>query len=385
METRENNSNMLTNFQNKDTEIEAFFDELPQDVLYAACRGLDMQLHPMAYVSDQLMVLRQTNACQNILADVGFYSLEGILPESVCETIRQCIRTHTEQKISLQMRDIRWEVHIVPTGQGAMLVFTPAVHQQVGVTMAAARFRECAQNLLFQAKDLDRENPEKAANTRQQAMRILRQVNHIQMLFGTPEPMRWRECYACAMVRDIVQQLQERGVHAVMRISEEEIIFHGDERLIDAALMTLLSNSLRYGGTEKKVVLTVEQVGNSVSFGVLDYGEGLSDLALERMNDTWEKPDALVGGWGLGVPYARRIAAMHGGLLLFLRRQEGGTAAYLRIPLHVQQLDGMESGSDYQSFLISDICVLDVELSDALGTDAYRAEKKAVPVTDSLT
>ena len=240
--------------------------------------------------------------------------------------------------------------------------------------MAAARLRDCAQNLLFQAEDLDQENPEKAANTRQQAMRILRQVNHMQLLFGTPEPMRWGECQACAMVQDILQQLQDRGVDAVMREPEKEITFRGDERLISAALMTLISNSLRHGGAETKLVLTVEQVGNSVSFGVLDYGLGLSDLALERMNDTWEKPDALVGGWGLGVPYARRIAAMHGGLLLFLRRQEGGTVAHLRIPLHIEDLEGMESGSDYQTFLTSGIRISDVELSDALGTDIYRTE-----------
>lgn len=365
---------MSADLWGRETEMEIFFDGLPQDVLYAACRGLDAQLRPMAYVSDQLMVLRQTDSCRSILADVGFYSVEGILPGQVCETIRQCIRTKTDQKLPLQLRETRWELHIVPAGQGAMLVFAPAVQQQAGVTMAAARLRDCAQNLLFQAEDLDQENPEKAANTRQQAMRILRQVNHMQLLFGTPEPMRWGECQACAMVQDILQQLQDRGVDAVMREPEKEITFRGDERLISAALMTLISNSLRHGGAETKLVLTVEQVGNSVSFGVLDYGLGLSDLALERMNDTWEKPDALVGGWGLGVPYARRIAAMHGGLLLFLRRQEGGTVAHLRIPLHIEDLEGMESGSDYQTFLTSGIRISDVELSDALGTDIYRTE-----------
>ncbi|MGM9617236.1 sensor histidine kinase [Butyricicoccus sp.] len=374
METRKNNPDMSADLWGRETEIEVFFDGLPQDVLYAACRGLDAPLRPMAYVSDQLMVLRQTDSCRSILADVGFYSVEGILPDQVCETIRQCIRTKTDQKLPLQLRETRWELHIVPAGQGAVLVFAPAVQQQAGVTMAAARLRDCAQNLLFQAEDLDQENPEKAANTRQQAMRILRQVNHMQLLFGTPEPMRWGECQACAMVQDILQQLQERGVDAVMREPEKEITFRGDERLISAALMTLISNSLRHGGAETKLVLTVEQVGNSVSFGVLDYGLGLSDLALERMNDTWEKPDALVGGWGLGVPYARRIAAMHGGLLLFLRRKEGGTVAHLRIPLHIEDPEGMESGSDYQTFLTSGIRISDIELSDALGTDIYRTE-----------
>ena len=374
METKKNSPDMSADICGRDAEIEVFFDGLPQDVLYAAYRGLDAMLRPMAYVSEQLMVLRQTESCRTILADVGFYSVEGILPEQVCETIRQCMQTGTEQRLPLHLRENQWELHIVPAGQGALLVFAPAMKQQAGVTMAAARLRDCAQSVLFEAEELDQDHkPDKAANMRQQAMRILRLVNHMQLLFGTPEPMRWSECQACRMVQDMVRQLTDKGVHAVVR-AEKEIVFRGDERLICAALMTLISNSLRHGGTETKLVLSVEQVGNSVSFGVMDYGQGLSDAALERMNDTWEKADAVVGGWGLGVPYARRIAAMHGGMLLFVRRQEGGTAAYLRIPLHIEDAEGMESGSDYQTFLTSGIGVSDIELSDALGADAYRGE-----------
>lgn len=364
---------MLVNPGGKETELALFFDDLSQDVVYAACLGLDATLRPMAYVSDQLMVLRQTEACRSILADVGFYSIEGILPEQVCETIRQCIQTKTEQRLPVYLRETRWELHIVPAKQGAVLVFAPAGQQRVGVSMAAARLRDCAQNLLFQADELEQEQDiTRAANTRKQAMQILRQVNHMQLLFGTPEPMHWEECHACHMVQDMVQQLQERNVDAVMHGAEKEITFHGDERLICAALMTLVSNSLRHGGTDTKLILTVEQIGSSVSFGVLDYGMGLSDAAFERMNDTWEKQDALIGSWGLGIPYARRIAAMHGGMLLFLRRPEGGTAAYLRIPLCIKFEEGMESGSDYQTFLISGIRVADIELSDALDAEIYR-------------
>ena len=83
---------------------------------------------------------------------------------------------------------------------------------------------------------------------------------------------------------------------------------------------------------------------------------------------------APAGKHGLNAGHSKKQQRTVFGLLLFLRRQEGGTVAHLRIPLHIEDLEGMESGSDYQTFLTSGIRISDVELSDALGTDIYRAE-----------
>lgn len=372
METRRNDTDNIKNLQSINTEMDIFFDGLPQDVLYAACRGLDAFLHPMVYVSEQLMMLRQTESCKNILADVGFYSIEGILPEAACETIRQCIRTGTEQILPVSLQESRWELHIVPAGQGALLVFASSAQKQVGVTLAAARLRDSAQNLMVQADILEmKKMPDMAAQLRQQAMRILRQVNHMQLLAGSPEPMHWGECSACTILWNIVQQLKQKKIRVAVREPEEDIFFRADERLLSSALLTLISNSLRHVGIDTRLLLSAEKIGNSISFGVTDDGEGLSAEALERMNSTWQKQDAVFGSWGLGIPYARRIAAMHSGLLLFVRGKDCGTSAYIRIPLHTTEVDVMESGSSYQAFLTSGISAADIELSDALEAEAF--------------
>ncbi|MCD8355729.1 MAG: HAMP domain-containing histidine kinase [Clostridia bacterium] len=372
METKRNDTDNMKNLQSINTELDVFFDGLPQDVVYAACKGLDAFLHPMAYVSNQLMLLRQTESCKNMMADVGFYSLEGILPEAVCETIRQCIQTGTEQNLPVSLQERRWELHIVPAGQGALLVFASSAQQQVGVTLAAARLRDSAQNLMVQADLLGMKGmPDMAAQLRQQAMRILRQVNHMQLLAGSPEPMHWSECSACELMHDIVRQLEQKKIHVAVREPEKDILFRADRRLLSAAWLTLISNSLRHVGTDAHLLLSAEKVGNSISFGVTDDGEGLSEEALERMNSTWQKQDAVFGSWGLGIPYARRIAAMHSGLLLFVRGNECGTSAYIRIPLHTAEVDAMESGSGYRAFLASGISAADIELSDALEAEAF--------------
>ncbi|MDO4287358.1 MAG: ATP-binding protein [Eubacteriales bacterium] len=373
MKLEERNSDNFERAWGQRNGTKAFFDGLSRELLYAACKGLEAPLHPMAYVSDQLMVLRQTDTCCNLLADAGFYSIEGILPDAVCETIRQCIGTDTEQMIPVVLLEKQWEMRIIPAEQGALLVFAAAAQQQIGVTLAASHLRDSAQSLLLQADLLSMQNmPDAAAQLRLQAMRILRQVNHMQLLAGAPEMLHWEQCSARKLLNNVAEQLAAHDIHVILSAPQPDITFLADKNLLAAALLTLVSNSLRHGGPEVHVVLSAEKYGSSVSFGVADDGVGISAQALERMNDTWRRPDALPGRWGLGIPYARKIAAMHSGLLLFLQGKEGGTSAHLRIPLEAASADVLESGSDYQTMLASGVCAADIELSDVLEAAAYR-------------
>ena len=128
----------------RDAEIEVFFDGLPQDVLYAAYRGLDAMLRPMAYVSEQLMVLRQTHSCAALLAYGGFYSLREVLDPAACDAIQNSVRTGTAHTILLSLSGERWSMRIVPAEGQALLVFQCDVQHQVGVSMTAAGLRGSA-------------------------------------------------------------------------------------------------------------------------------------------------------------------------------------------------------------------------------------------------
>ena len=94
--------------------------------------------------------------------------------------------------------------------------------------------------------------------------------------------------------------------------------------------------------------------------------------ALARMDDSWRQLDALPGDWGLGVPYARRIAELHGGTLLFLRGAADGCRARLTLPLR-QEL-GLETVSGYQLNLAGSDAV-EVELSGVLELGASRTRE----------
>ena len=354
-------------------ETDAFFDMLPPELFAAVCRGVDAAMHPMALVSGELMVLRQTDACAGLLQEGAFYSLESVLQPSVCDSVRRSIQSRTEHTIAVMLAGQPWQMRIVPTDGGALLVFLRELSHQAGVSMAAARLRESASHLLLQADGLALGGMEEdACVLRREALRILRQANHAQMLSGAPEPMQWELCSTGELLHLAADQLARRGVKVSVQVSEE-VSLRADRGLQLSALMTLVSNSLRYGGEKVRIALRADRLedGDGVVFCVDDSGAGLSDEALMHMNNTWRRPDAEPGGWGLGIPYARRIAELHGGVLVFVHLPDGGCGARLSLPLHPE--DGLlGTETDYRMGLASGVSSADIELSDALEADAYR-------------
>lgn len=354
-------------------ETDAFFDMLPPELFAAVCRGVDAAMHPMALVSGELMVLRQTDACAGLLGEGSFYSLESVLQPCVCDSVRRSIQSRTEHTLAVMLAGQPWQMRIVPTDGGALLVFLRELSHQAGVSMAAARLRESASHLLLQADGLALGGMEEdACVLRREALRILRQANHAQMLSGAPEPMQWELCSTGDLLQLAADQLARRGVKVTAQVLEE-VSLRADKGLLLSALMTLVSNSLRYGGEQVRIALRADRLedGDGVMFCVDDSGAGLSDEALMRMNDTWRRPDAELGGWGLGIPYARRIAELHGGVLVFVRLPDGGCGARFSLPLYPE--DGLlGTETDYRMSLASGISSADIELSDALEADAYR-------------
>lgn len=361
----------------KAAETEAFFDGLTEGqrgtLLEAICRGLDAEQQPIALVSPQLMVLRQTRTCRNLLEDGVFYSIESVLEPGTCQIIRQCMETGAEQLLPVRIYGHQWDMRIVPTGQGALLLFRDSRPQQVGVTLAAARLRDSASHLLMQADLMDLDGMEKdGAMLRREALRILRQSNHMQLLFGAPEPLHWSECSSKKLLHRVREQLDARGVPAQVLTPQDDVLFRADEELLLAALMTLVSNSLRHGGADVQLLLYAQRDGKNLRLCVDDDGVGLSPQALARMNNTWRQTDAQVGSWGLGIPYARRIAALHGGMLMFVQREDGGCAARLYLPMQQTEILEMEAEDGYYMSSAAAVSAAEIELSDAQDAEQFR-------------
>jgi len=120
------------------------------------------------------------------------------------------------------------------------------------------------------------------------------------------------------------------------RIDEPAVpSFRSDEVLLGRVLRNLLTNALKFTA-EGEVRLSVREVGTDVELTVSDTGTGIPAELHERIfEEFYQVPGskALSGkGTGLGLPYARRLAAILGGALRVDSTPGEGSTFTLRLP-----------------------------------------------------
>jgi signal transduction histidine kinase/CheY-like chemotaxis protein len=105
-----------------------------------------------------------------------------------------------------------------------------------------------------------------------------------------------------------------------------------DETALTTILRNLLSNAIKYTD-DGEVRLSVQELPDSLEITVSDTGTGIPTGQLERVfEEFYQVPGARRGGTGLGLPYARRLAALLGGDLTLSSEPGAGTTAVLRLP-----------------------------------------------------
>jgi heavy metal sensor kinase len=106
-----------------------------------------------------------------------------------------------------------------------------------------------------------------------------------------------------------------------------------DRLRIEQALDNLVANALAHG--EGQVLIGASREPDALLLTVDDDGEGIDPAIAQRAFDRFARGDAArVGtGTGLGLAIVRAIAVAHGGSAGLERRSEGGTRAWVRLPL----------------------------------------------------
>jgi signal transduction histidine kinase len=105
-----------------------------------------------------------------------------------------------------------------------------------------------------------------------------------------------------------------------------------DEAALTAILRNLMSNAIKYTDSGE-VRLTVRTLPQRVEIEVTDTGAGIPAGQLERVfEEFYQVPGTKRGGTGLGLPYARRLAALLGGMLTLASEAGNGTTALLSLP-----------------------------------------------------
>lgn len=99
-------------------------------------------------------------------------------------------------------------------------------------------------------------------------------------------------------------------------IQDETIIFQGDKDLLSTALSNLLSNALKYSGTEK-IDVSLSKQNDRITLSVRDYGVGIKKEHLEHIFERFYRVDKTgsrkLGGTGLGLAIVKNVVELHKG------------------------------------------------------------------------
>lgn len=141
------------------------------------------------------------------------------------------------------------------------------------------------------------------------------------------------------VVAEALQEFKHRladGPVAV-RFQPAGLAVTGDRKLLGEAVKNLVENAVKFADKpQKRIVLEVAARGESVELSVRDNGPGIPPEEQDRVFSLFHQVEGSftgqIEGWGLGLPYVRKVAELHGGSVSLVSRLGEGTTVTLSLP-----------------------------------------------------
>lgn len=141
-----------------------------------------------------------------------------------------------------------------------------------------------------------------------------------------------------AAVDAVLPRATAAGVRVEIDIASDAAHEHyvlGDGFLLRQALINLLENAIAFSPEGSTVHLRTQVHAEKLQVSVQDRGSGVPDYALERVFERFyslARPQTGQRSSGLGLPFVREVARLHGGEVALGNREGGGAVATLRLP-----------------------------------------------------
>ena len=251
---------------------------------------------------------------------------------------------------------------------------------------AVYRMRECLSNLFSVQERLRMDLEEKkltedflrtlSDQTRltYQMLRLTRQAELTQELDDRSFPREegFDLAMVCQGMADETAMLADlAGVRFTYTSNTDHLPFKASKSLLTQMLLALVSNGIRAAGREGTVGMKLRAEGSRVVISVKDSGVGFPE---DRMNALFSgrAPEDIPRpgeGAGLGLYNARRIAALHGGVMVAQSGQEGGAAVVVSLPIVTPESVPARNNPGYDN--LGGFSPIRIELSDVLPWQAY--------------
>lgn len=111
----------------------------------------------------------------------------------------------------------------------------------------------------------------------------------------------------------------------------------GDRKFLSDVVKNLVENAVKFGDKpEKKVAVRIDANSDHVRLHVQDNGPGIPPEEQDRIFSQFHQVESSftgqVDGWGLGLPYVRKVAALHGGHVRLVSKLGEGTTVTVCLP-----------------------------------------------------
>jgi two-component system sensor histidine kinase CreC len=142
-----------------------------------------------------------------------------------------------------------------------------------------------------------------------------------------------------ALITDILESLLPQCTGKNISITKEispDLSFSGERFLIRHALVNLLDNAIRHAPNGGLIHITGEADNTCCTISIRDNGSGIPDFAVNRIFEKfYSLPDdqSHRKGTGLGLPFVREVALLHGGSVEIINNNDHGVTARLTLPL----------------------------------------------------
>jgi two-component system, OmpR family, sensor histidine kinase CreC len=125
-----------------------------------------------------------------------------------------------------------------------------------------------------------------------------------------------------------------RSIGVVLTV-ERDATVDGDALLLHRAVGNLLDNSLDFSPDGGRIEVALAGRERSVDVCVRDHGPGIPDYADDKVFEKFyslARPHSQRKSTGLGLPFVREIAELHGGRVTLRNAEGGGALAVLSLP-----------------------------------------------------
>lgn len=137
-------------------------------------------------------------------------------------------------------------------------------------------------------------------------------------------------------VSNITPLAKRKKIPITLHVSDQ--IIQGNKNALMDLLVILLDNAIKYSPKNKPVTISVKKMDSYILISVNDHGIGIEKKDIPYIFDRFYRADlarstANVGGYGLGLSIAKKIAEIHHGSIQVESEVGTGSTFTVRLPL----------------------------------------------------